>query len=114
MSGNNTASGFSSRRFRSRSRRITAPDGSFRGVVAGAIRLARDGFAVDGRYARIAKLRENFLRKQPEALRVLLADGQALKQGYVLKQPDLVPHPIQQQVNLITQLAQAIPPYSKP
>ena len=32
----------------------------------------------------------------------------------MLKQPDLVPHPIQQQVNLITQLAQAIPPYSKP
>jgi hypothetical protein len=32
----------------------------------------------------------------------------------MLKQPDLVPHPIQQQVNLITELAQAIPALSKP
>ena len=58
-------------------------------TLAPAIRLARDGFAVDGRYARIAKMRENFLRAQPEATRVLLADGQALTQGYVLKQAEL-------------------------
>ncbi len=57
--------------------------------LAPAISLARDGFAVDGRYARIAKIRESFLRTQPEATRVLLADGQALTQGYVLKQPEL-------------------------
>jgi gamma-glutamyltranspeptidase/glutathione hydrolase len=58
-------------------------------TLAPAIRLARDGFAVDGRYARIAKIREGVLRKLPEASRVFLADGQALTQGYVLKQPEL-------------------------
>ena len=57
--------------------------------LAPAIKLARDGFAVDGRYARIAKIRENFLRTLPEATRVFLADGQALTQGYVLKQAEL-------------------------
>ena len=58
-------------------------------TLAPAIRLARDGFAVDGRYARIAKIRESFLRTQPEATRIFLADGQALTQGYLLKQPEL-------------------------
>ncbi len=58
-------------------------------TLAPAIRLARDGFAVDGRYARIAKMRENFLRTLPEATRIFLADGLALTQGYVLKQPEL-------------------------
>ena len=58
-------------------------------TLAPAIRLARDGFAVDGRYARIAKIREGVLRKLPEASRIFLADGQALTQGYVLKQPEL-------------------------
>ena len=58
-------------------------------TLAPAIKLARDGFAVDGRYARIAKIREAYLRKLPEATRIFLADGQALTQGYVLKQPEL-------------------------
>ncbi len=58
-------------------------------LLAPAIRLARDGFAVDGRYARIAKIREGVLRKLPEASRIFLADGQALTPGYVLKQPEL-------------------------
>jgi gamma-glutamyltranspeptidase/glutathione hydrolase len=58
-------------------------------TLAPAIRLARDGFAVDSRYARIAAMRENFLRTQPEATRIFLADGQALTQGYQLKQPEL-------------------------
>lgn len=58
-------------------------------TLAPAIRLARDGFAVDGRYARIAKIREGYLRKLPEASRIFLADGQALTPGYVLKQPEL-------------------------
>ena len=58
-------------------------------TLAPAIRLARDGFAVDARYARIAKLSESTLRQWPEAHRVLLADGQALTPGYVLKQPEL-------------------------
>jgi gamma-glutamyltranspeptidase/glutathione hydrolase len=58
-------------------------------TLAPAIRLARDGFAVDGRYARIAKLREGVLRKLPEASRIFLAEGEALTPGYVLKQPEL-------------------------
>jgi gamma-glutamyltranspeptidase/glutathione hydrolase len=58
-------------------------------TLAPAIRLARDGFAVDGRYARIAKLREGVLRKLPEASRIFLAEGAALTPGYVLKQPEL-------------------------
>jgi len=57
--------------------------------LAPAISLARDGFAVDGRYARIAKIREGYLRKLPEASRIFLADGQGLTPGYVLKQPEL-------------------------
>lgn len=58
-------------------------------TLAPAIRMARDGFAVNGRYARIAKIRERVLRNSPEASRIFLADGQALTPGYLLKQPDL-------------------------
>ena len=58
-------------------------------TLAPAIRLAREGFAVDERYARIAKMREGALRKQPEASRIFLADGQALVPGYLLRQPEL-------------------------
>ena len=58
-------------------------------TLAPAIRLARDGFAVDGRYTRIAKLREKFLRGLPEASRIFLGDGDALTPGYVLRQPEL-------------------------
>ena len=64
--------------------------------LAPAIRLARDGFAVDGRYVRIAKIREGYLRRLPEASRIYLADGRALTQGYMLKQPELA-----QTLNLI-------------
>lgn len=58
-------------------------------ALAPAIRLAHEGFPVDGRYARIAKIREAALRKMPEATRIFLADGAALTAGYVLKQPEL-------------------------
>lgn len=58
-------------------------------TLAPAIKLARDGFAVDGRYARIAKIRESHLRRLPEASRIFLAEGHAPKPGYVLKQPEL-------------------------
>jgi gamma-glutamyltranspeptidase/glutathione hydrolase len=53
-----------------------------------AIRLARDGFAVDARYARIAKLREAFLQSGVNT-QAFLDDGRAPSTGYVLKQPAL-------------------------
>ncbi|MBM3344120.1 MAG: gamma-glutamyltransferase [Betaproteobacteria bacterium] len=58
-------------------------------TLAPAIRLAREGFALDARYVRIAKIRERHLRGQPEAARIFLADGRALTPGYVLKQTEL-------------------------
>jgi gamma-glutamyltranspeptidase/glutathione hydrolase len=58
-------------------------------LLAPAIRLARDGFAVDPRYARIAQLREKTLARDAEAARIFLAGGAALKVGHVLKQPEL-------------------------
>jgi gamma-glutamyltranspeptidase/glutathione hydrolase len=53
-----------------------------------AIRLARDGFRVDQRYARIAQLRESLLRATPETM-VFLDQGQAPEPGFVLRQPEL-------------------------
>ncbi len=58
-------------------------------TLAPAIRLARDGFPVDARFARIAKLREGLLRKSPEAARLFLVDGNAPPPGHPLKQPQL-------------------------
>ncbi len=58
-------------------------------TLAPAIRLAREGFAVDGRLARITQIRERGLRSLPEAARIFLADGQAPAPGHVIKQPEL-------------------------
>jgi gamma-glutamyltranspeptidase/glutathione hydrolase len=57
-------------------------------TLAPAIRLASEGFKTDGRYARIAKLREPMLRATPETA-LFLDKGQAPAPGYVLRQPDL-------------------------
>jgi gamma-glutamyltranspeptidase/glutathione hydrolase len=54
-----------------------------------AIRHARDGFPVDERYARIASLRERFLRERPDAGRIFLDQERAPKAGWVLRQPEL-------------------------
>lgn len=53
-----------------------------------AITLAREGFAVDARYARIAKLREAFLQAGVNT-QGFLDDGKAPASGYVLNQPAL-------------------------
>lgn len=53
-----------------------------------AIQLARDGFRVDRRYARIAQLREPLLRSTPETM-VFLDNGRAPEPGFVLRQPRL-------------------------
>jgi gamma-glutamyltranspeptidase/glutathione hydrolase len=58
-------------------------------TLAAAIRHARDGFAVDGRYERIAALRERFLQERPEAGRIFLDDNRAPKAGWLLRQPEL-------------------------
>jgi gamma-glutamyltranspeptidase/glutathione hydrolase len=56
--------------------------------LAPAIRLARDGFAVDKRYARIAGLRAAFLQAGVNTQHFLDA-GKAPAPGYVLRQPEL-------------------------
>jgi len=56
--------------------------------LAPAVGLARNGFAVDVRYARIAKLRERALR-EGTGTRVFLDDGRAPAPGYLLRQPAL-------------------------
>jgi len=58
-------------------------------ALAPAIRLARDGFAVDDRYARIAALREQYLRGLPEAGRIFLDGYRAPRAGWLLRQPEL-------------------------
>lgn len=58
-------------------------------ALAPAIRHARDGFPVDPRYARIAGLRERFLRERPAAARIFLDGGEAPRAGWTLRQPEL-------------------------
>ncbi|HKA41207.1 MAG TPA: gamma-glutamyltransferase [Burkholderiales bacterium] len=57
--------------------------------LAPAIRLARDGFKVDPRFARIAQIRERFLQSYPDAARVFLDGRRAPQPGYLLRQPEL-------------------------
>lgn len=57
--------------------------------LAPAVRYARDGFKVDPRYARVAKLRERFLQDGIGTARVFLDGNQAPRPGYVLRQPEL-------------------------
>jgi gamma-glutamyltranspeptidase/glutathione hydrolase len=54
-----------------------------------AIRLARDGFTVDARLARMTQLREELLRNGHNTAAKFLDHGHALKPGFLLKQPDL-------------------------
>jgi len=57
--------------------------------LAPAIALARGGFRINPRYARIAKLRERFLIRGVNTARTFLADNQAPQPGYLLRQPQL-------------------------
>lgn len=57
--------------------------------LAPAVRLARDGFAVDERYARNAAVRERYLDEMVEARRIFLDGGHAPRAGWLLRQPDL-------------------------
>ena len=58
-------------------------------TLAPAIRYARDGIAVDERYARLAVLRESLLRQDAEASRIFLDGGRAPRAGWTLRQPEL-------------------------
>ena len=57
-------------------------------TLAPAIALAREGFAVDPRFARIAQMREQFLRVG-SGTQIFLVDGRAVSGGVQLRQPDL-------------------------
>jgi gamma-glutamyltranspeptidase/glutathione hydrolase len=57
--------------------------------LAPAIRHAREGFRADARYARIAKIRERFLRESQGAAGIFLDGGNAPQPGYLLRQPEL-------------------------
>ena len=57
--------------------------------LAPAIRLAREGFAVDARYRFLAERRLEALRASPAAAGVFLQDGRVPEPGYRLVQPDL-------------------------
>lgn len=57
-------------------------------TLAPAMRLAREGFQVDARYAQIAKLRVAFLRSGVNT-EVFLDRGEAPQPGYLLQQPAL-------------------------
>ncbi len=54
-----------------------------------AIRHARDGFAVDGRYARMAALRERNLQNGAGTSRIFLDGNRAPRAGWLLRQPEL-------------------------
>lgn len=57
--------------------------------LAPAIRLAREGFAVDERYRALAEFRRDVLMASPAAAGVFLDDGQVPAAGWNLRQPDL-------------------------
>jgi gamma-glutamyltranspeptidase/glutathione hydrolase len=57
--------------------------------LAPAVRLAREGFEVDARYARAAARRERLLQARADAARVFLDDNRAPRPGWRLRQPAL-------------------------
>ena len=57
--------------------------------LAPAIRAAREGFAVDNYYRRMAGFRQEALRSSPDASKIFLSDGAIPATGTVIKQPDL-------------------------
>ncbi|HSO07358.1 MAG TPA: gamma-glutamyltransferase, partial [Pelomicrobium sp.] len=57
--------------------------------LAPAIRLAREGFPVDERFARVSGIAAQKLAADPQARRVFLADGAPMAAGTRLRQPQL-------------------------
>ncbi len=58
-------------------------------ALAPALRYAREGFKIDPRYARVAKLRERFVQSGAGTARVFLVGNHAPQPGYLLRQPEL-------------------------
>jgi gamma-glutamyltranspeptidase/glutathione hydrolase len=58
-------------------------------VMAPAIRLAEDGFAVDARLASVMQGSASALEQFPTSRRIFLKDGVYFREGDVLKQPEL-------------------------
>ena len=58
-------------------------------TFAPAIRLAREGFPVDGHYRRMAQWRLDALRQSPSAASLFLVDGDIPQVGHSLRQPEL-------------------------
>jgi gamma-glutamyltranspeptidase/glutathione hydrolase len=58
-------------------------------LLAPAVALARDGFNIDPRFARVAKLRERLLLNGVNTARTFLDGNKAPDAGYLLRQPQL-------------------------
>lgn len=58
-------------------------------VLAPSIRLAREGVAIDERYRSFVRHRAPLLRKDPEAARIFLQNGDVPPLGWKLVQPEL-------------------------
>lgn len=57
--------------------------------LAPAVRCAREGFAVDPRYARVARLREHLLQQNGNTANAFLDRNRAPAPGFMLRQPEL-------------------------
>lgn len=57
--------------------------------LAPAIRHAREGYAVDDHYRRLAQFRLAALRASPDAARIFLDNGEVPADGHVVRQPEL-------------------------
>lgn len=58
-------------------------------LLAAAIRHARQGFAIEGRFASAAGWREGVLKRDPIAVATFLDDGKVPAKGFVVRQPAL-------------------------
>ena len=58
-------------------------------TLAPAITLARDGFAIDPHYRKLAGYREEVLNRFPDAAAIFLHNGKVPPTGHVIKQADL-------------------------
>ncbi len=61
----------------------------FAAVLQPAIRLAREGFAVDLKYQQLMNLRSHVMLRWPETAAIFLPDGDVPEVGRVIRQPDL-------------------------